>query len=196
MQKKSTQLKDPLVIALHLLLSGIVILFLAFTYSYVFSENQDKWIVFKLPKILWFNTVIILSISVCVQRLLHFYDKDDSRKMKKFFFFSLCLALLFIALQFVAFSQLHQIGITLQSSPSSSYMYLIAMVHGLHILVGLILLIAGILRLNKVMRDQVQSLVYFSDPIRRSRLVLLCHYWHTIDFLWLFLFLVFLYMHA
>jgi len=45
-------------------------------------------------------------------------------------------------------------------------------------------------------RDDIQSLLYFSDPSRSRRLRMVSQYWHVVDGLWIYLFVFFLFFHS
>jgi len=188
-------IREPFTIAIHLLLGGIVVLFLGLTYGYLFQMGEH-WLAFRMPKVFWLSTVTILCVSVFLQQLVKSYDKDNSKLVRRNLLLAFAFACVFIGCQVQGWLFLIDNNIRLGTSPSTSYMYLLTGLHGIHVLVGIIFLTVGIFRAFVNTSDEVKSLIYFSDPMRRTRLRLLRNYWHTIDFLWVFLFLVFLYKHT
>jgi len=189
------KIREPFTIVVHFLLAGIVVLFLGLTYGYLFQMGQN-WLEFKLPKVFWLSTISILTVSFFLQRLVKLYDNDKRRGVRRNLLGAFVFACFFVYCQLKGWLLLQQNEITLQTSPSSSYLYLLTGLHGLHVLVGIIFLMVAVFRAYMHTTDEIKTLLYFNDPARRVRLKLLKNYWHTIDFLWVFLFLVFLYRHA
>ncbi len=187
--------KNTNIIIVNFLLAGIVILFLALSYGYIFTMGSN-WIEFKLPKVFWLSTVAIIFVSVFLRLSLKMYDVDNSKKLKLSIVVALFFSILFVLFQISGWSILLSKGLDLQSSPSVSYLYVLTGLHVMHVAVGIIFLFVSIFRIQKNTSDNIRSLLYFSDPIKRSRLKLLNTYWHTIDFLWIYLFLAFLFHHA
>lgn len=188
-------IKNPSVIIVNFLLAGIVVLFLALSYGYIFAMGSN-WIEFKLPKVFWLSTAAILCVSLFLHRALKMFDLDKPKKLTRSIMVALFFSVLFVFFQISGWSALLSKGLDLQSSPSVSYLYILTGLHVAHVAVGIIFLIVSIFRSHKNTTDNVKALLYFSDPIKRSRLKLLNTYWHTIDFLWVYLFLAFLFHHA
>lgn len=186
----------PLSVFFHLVFAGIVVLFLALSLAYLFNEKQHTWLQFDLPRIFWLSSVTVIAISVLMQRQIQLYVKEKYRKLRRGYIYIFLLACIFVVFQWTGWQQLHQQGITLDGTPSSGYLYVITGLHILHVAVGIIMLSIAIYRAFGQTKDAVLRLLFFTDPIRRHRITLLAHYWHTIDFLWIYLFLVFLFMHS
>lgn len=181
---------------IHLLLAGIVTLFLGICYAYVFSDNQFKWEQFRVPRIFWVSTFCVLMVSFFMQRCLAHYRHDRLPLVRRELIFSLAFAIAFLTCQVTGWQQMQREGLKIADTPSSGYIYVLSGLHALHITVGIVFLITAVIRVSPFLRDPVKSLLYLTDPVRETRLRLLAHYWHTIDFLWVFIFLVFLYQHA
>lgn len=188
-------IKNPATIIVNFLLAGIVVLFLSLSYGYIFTMGSN-WIEFKLPKVFWLSTIAILCVSFFLRRTLRMYDLDNPKKLKRSLMFALCFAALFVYFQLKGWSLLTAQGLTLQSSNSVSYLYLLTGLHILHVIVGIVFLIVAVYRSHFNTIDKVKALLFFSDKHKRTRLKLLNTYWHTIDFLWLYLFFAFLFHHA
>jgi cytochrome c oxidase subunit III len=85
--------------------------------------------------------------------------------------------LLFVAGQYVAWSQLRAAGLYLATNPSSSFFYVLTVTHALHVLGGL----GGLLYVIRKLRK---------SSLRRSTLNAAARYWHFMDLLWLYLLLL------
>lgn len=187
--------RNPMVIVVNMLLASIVVLFLALTYGYAFQMGNN-WLEFRLPKVFWLSTISILLVSYFLRRTLVYYDGDRTARLRRSMILATIFATAFVVFQLIGWGELGSQGILLTTSQSASYLYLLSGLHLLHVGVGIIILLAGCRRLIVHTASPVKALIYYADPIRRDRLKLLMHYWHTIDFLWLFLFLVILYNHT
>jgi cytochrome c oxidase subunit 3 len=95
----------------------------------------------------------------------------------RWLYVTLCLGMLFVAGQYVAWSQLRGEGLYLATNPSSSFFYVLTVTHALHVLGGLGGLVYVIRKLGKA-------------SLRRSTLDAAARYWHFMDLLWLYLLLL------
>lgn len=187
--------RNPAMLLINLVLVSIVVLFLAITYGYLAklgTQTDD----FRLPKVFWMSTLSIVSVSVLLHRLIQAYDRDNVRALRIRLGLALVAALLFSGCQVAGWIQLDRQGLMLHTDPGVAYIYVLTGLHIVHVGAGLIFLLVTVLRMRKFTANHVGTLIYFSDPLRRDRLKMLTHYWHTIDFLWVFLFLAFLYNHT
>ena len=188
-------LRNPTVLMVDMLLASIVIFFLGITYGYV-ARLGVEWTVFRLPKVFWLSTACILLVSMFLRHMLEAYDCDRVNVLKRKLTLAFLAAISFSACQVIGWMQLRQQGLILDTATSVSYVYILTGLHILHVLLGLIFILVSALRIHRHTSTGVRALLYFSDPVRRDRLKLLTHYWHTIDFLWVFLFLAFLFNHT
>jgi cytochrome c oxidase subunit 3 len=103
--------------------------------------------------------------------------KSQVKSPARWLYITLFLGLLFVAGQYVAWSQLRAEGLYLATNPSSSFFYVLTATHALHVLGGLGGLIYVIRKLSK-------------SALRRSQLVATARYWHFMGILWLYLLLL------
>lgn len=83
-------------------------------------------------------------------------------------------------------------NLKLNTSTTVGYLYVISILHLLHVVAGLPFLYIFWNTAKKRMVEPVSVLVYFSDPEKRLKLRLLTIYWHFLDILWIYLALFFL----
>ncbi|MEZ5014061.1 MAG: cytochrome c oxidase subunit 3 [Chitinophagales bacterium] len=191
----------PFLIVVRFIMAGIVVLFLSLTYGYLYTTDI-QWVAFHLPKVFWLSTLAIVLVSVCMRLVLQLYDADRPSRLRWTLFAAFFLGVLFIIFQIIGWTALFRLSreavrtYAVSSSNGFDYLYLLTGLHALHVLVGLIFLIVANVRTFIHTKDPVKALVFFSDPIRRIRLRLVITYWHTIDVLWVVLFLSFLFKHA
>ena len=171
---------------------GIISLIMSFagwTSAFVVSSSREDWLKdFQLPNAFIISTIVILISSITfilAKRML----KVANRKATTILLFTtLVLGIIFIVNQFAGFREIIDAGYNFTGPTSNitmSYIYLIAMVHILHVAVGLICLLVVIF--NHLKGKYTASNMLGFD--------LAGTFWHFVDVLWLYLFL-FLYFMA
>jgi cytochrome c oxidase subunit 3 len=162
-------------------LFAITMMFAAFTSALIVRKGSSTdWRTFTLPSILYFNTLLLLASSVTLEvsrrRVAAFMSglKSQAETPARWLYITLFLGLLFVAGQYVAWSQLSAEGLYLATNPSSSFFYVLTATHALHVLGGLGGLVYVIHGLSK-------------SALRRSTLDATARYWHFMDALWIYL---------
>ena len=170
--------------AIWVVLFAISMMFAAFTSALVVRKGSSMdWRTFKLPSILFFNTLALFASSITLEvsrrRIALFMGKvqEQVESPARWLYVTLCLGVLFVAGQYVAWSQLRGEGLYLATNPSSSFFYVLTVTHALHVLGGLGGLVYVIRKLGK-------------SSLRRSTLDATARYWHFMDLLWLYLLLL------
>jgi cytochrome c oxidase subunit III len=170
--------------AIWVVLFAISMMFAAFTSALVVRKGSSlDWRTFRLPSILFFNTLILFGSSVTLEvarrRIALFMGnlKAQVESPGRWLYVTLFLGMLFVAGQYVAWSQLRAEGLYLATNPSSSFFYVLTVTHALHVLGGLGGLVYVIRKLGK-------------SSLRRSTLDATARYWHFMDLLWLYLLLL------
>lgn len=164
-------------------IASLIMSFMGWTSAFIVSSSREDWLKdFQLPNAFVISTVVILISSVTfimAKRSL----KSNSRSMVTIWLLStLLLGIVFIYNQFLGFQQIIDLGYNFTGPTSNvtmSYIYLIAMVHILHVVVGLICLLVVIYNHFK----QKYS------PAKMLGFELAATFWHFIDILWVYLFL-------
>jgi cytochrome c oxidase subunit 3 len=170
--------------AIWVVLFAITMMFAAFTSALIVRKGSSlDWQTFTLPSILYFNSLLLIASSVTLEiarrRIATFMGglKTQVKSPVRWLYITLFLGLLFVAGQYVAWTQLRAEGLYLATNPSSSFFYLLTAVHALHVLGGLGGLIYVIGKLNKL-------------TLQRNQLVATARYWHFMGILWLYLLLL------
>jgi cytochrome c oxidase subunit III len=167
--------------AIWVVMFAIMMMFAAFTSAlFVRKGSSLDWESFTLPSILYVNTLVLVASSVTLEiarrRIAVFMGgvKSEASAPARWLYITLFLGLLFVAGQYVAWSQLRSEGLYLATNPSSSFFYLLTVTHALHVLGGLGGLIYVIRKLSK-------------SILRRNQLVATARYWHFMGILWIYL---------
>jgi cytochrome c oxidase subunit III len=166
-------------------LFAITMMFAAFSSAlFVRKGSSLDWRTFTLPSILYFNTLLLLASSVTLEvsrrRVAAFMGGRGSQveSPARWLYITLFLGLLFVAGQYVAWSQLSAEGLYLATNPSSSFFYVLTATHALHVLGGL----GGLVYVIRWLRK---------SALRRSTLDATACYWHFMGVLWLYLLFLF-----
>ena len=165
-------------------LGSITMLFAAFTSAYIVRSASEDWIPLEVPPILWLNTAIILLSSVAMEIARRAFAASRPVAFRKWLLATAILGVLFIAGQVVAWSQLAEQGIYLQSHPHSAFFYVLTGVHAVHLL-------AGVLALFYVLALASR---YRLMPGESSSPGVCATYWHYVAAIWLYLLVVLFYV--
>lgn len=165
---------------------GIVSLIMGFagwTSAYIVSSKREDWISdLELPQAFFASTAIIILSSITYLMAKKVVQKDNQKMGTICLLATLVLGVAFIILQFKGFSQMLEHGYYFTGPTSSikmSYVFLIAAVHIVHVVAGLISLLVVL----------VQQLRGKYSPENMLGLELGATFWHFLDFLWVYLIL-------
>lgn len=175
-------------IMLIVLMFGLSMLFVALTIAYAYTRVTMKTAPVNVPPLFLLNTVVLLASSYTMILAKKAYQNDDTAAYQQHLLSTVGLSAVFVSLQVATWYWLFQINaLTLQSSNGVGYLYVISLMHLLHVLAGLPFLLLFWQKARKCMKEPVTVLVYFSDPEKRLKLRLLTLYWHFLDILWIYL---------
>jgi len=162
-------------------LGGILMFFMALVSAYIVRKDipNSGWHPLAVPRILWLNTGVLIASSFTLSHARKLFKSNDQQGFRHWWSVTTILGVLFLVGQIVAWQQLRAAGLFLATNPSSSFFYVFTAAHGLHLLGG-VLALAWILfrpthRLTQGTATEVAAM-----------------YWHFMDGLWVFLFLLFL----
>lgn len=165
---------------------GIISLIMSFagwTSAFVVSSSRPDWLKdFQLPNAFIISTIIIMLSSVSFMLAKRALKSNHSKVTMLWLFITLILGIVFIFYQFSGFQQIIDLGYNFTGPTSNvtmSYIYLIAIVHILHVVVGLVCLLVVIYN-------------HFKQKYKPTKMLgfeLAATFWHFIDILWVYLFL-------
>jgi cytochrome c oxidase subunit 3 len=166
-------------------IASIIMMFAGFTSAYIVKREQPGWTTFDIPRAFWYSTAVILFSSLTVQMALQAFKEREMRKYRNLITVTVVLGIAFIALQLLGFLQIWKSGVTLSGSGAGQFLYVIAGLHVLHVLGGVIALIVMFVK-----AFTARTRIYNSVPIEVAST-----YWHFVDVLWIYLFIFFLVIH-
>ncbi len=161
---------------------SIVMLFAGLTSAYVVRADNGNWLVFQLPPIAIISTAVIISSSITMLLAQMAIKKNNLKATTLWLLITLALGITFFFTQIEGWKQLTSQGIFFvgkYSNASGSFLYLIALVHLLHMIGGVIAL--GV-SFTKSLLKKYSAQDYLGIELTAI-------YWHFLDFLWVYLFL-------
>ena len=169
-----------------ILLFSMVSMFMMFgglTSAFVVSKSRVDWLKdFQLPSAFYLSTLVIMGCSVTFYLAKKAIFKNNHSKTTVFLLSTLFLGILFVALQFIGFRQVVDNGYYFTGSGSSitsTFLYVVTVVHLIHLAGGLISLLVIIYNHFKQKYNSSHTL----------GIELGAMYWHFLDLLWIYLFL-------
>jgi cytochrome c oxidase subunit III len=160
-------------------LAAILMFFLALVSAFIVRKGfpNGNWQPLTPPRVLWLNTLVLLASSATIVRARRLLTREDLAGYRQWWFMTTALGVLFLAGQVLAWRQLAAAGVFLASNPASSFFYVFTAAHGLHLLGGVIALIFVAARHTRRLT-------------RSTAVEVVSIYWHFMDGLWVFLFLL------
>lgn len=162
-------------------LGGVLMFFMALVSAYIVRKGMPdaSWVPLNVPRILWLNTAILVTSSFTLAHSRSLFRADNKDGFRYWWGWTTALGLFFLVGQVLAWRQLVGAGIYLQSNPSSSFFYVFTAAHGLHLVGGVLALLSVAFRpTHRLTRGTATEVVSI--------------YWHFMDGLWVFLFLLLL----
>lgn len=165
---------------------SMVMTFAGLTSAYVVSKNRPDWLnEFELPQSFLWSTIVILMSSGTLYLAKKSILQNKRKNASALLVGTLIMAVLFVLFQFYSFSEIIANGYYFTGSESSittSFIYILVVVHLIHLMAGIIVLLVLIYNHFK-QRYQAGQMLGFE---------LGATFWHFVDFLWLYL-ILFLY---
>jgi cytochrome c oxidase subunit 3 len=160
--------------------AAILMFFMALVSAFIVRKGlSTDWQAFTLPPVLYVNTLLLLASSVTIQAARRKLAYEDLEGFRHWWLMTTALGLLFVGGQLLAWRQLAHAGVYLSSNPSSSFFYVLTAAHGVHLLGGIIALVA------------IAFWNWKKAHVARSTATEMATiYWHFMDGLWIFLFLL------
>ncbi len=165
---------------------GIVSLLMGFagwTSAYIVSSSREDWIQgLELPKAFYISSALIILSSVTYIIAKRASQNDKSGQAITWLLVTLGLGITFIVIQFIGFQEMLGNGYYFTGPTSNikmSYVFLIAAVHIVHVVAGLISLLVV---LYNQMKGKYSSKEFLGITLGAT-------FWHFLDLLWVYLIL-------
>lgn len=125
-------------------------------------------------------TIILVASSVTAQFGVFAAEKGDVYGLRRWFFITVVLGVVFLGLVAFEWSLMISHGVTIQSSVYGSVFYILTGFHMAHVTAGII---AFIIVLVRVTRSKF-------TPAQASAAMAVSYYWHFVDVIWLAVFFI------
>ncbi|HJQ26207.1 MAG TPA: cytochrome c oxidase subunit 3 [Blastocatellia bacterium] len=166
-------------------MASILMLFVSLTSAYVLRQSQGlgdrrDWLPLQMPRVLWLTTALLLVSSMTIEMARRALRRNRFGWFRWLICLTTLLGLAFLAGQLRAWVVLVGQGVYVYSHPHSSFFYILTSLHAIHLLGGIVaLLIVAVaamrLRITRTKRNAVDVTVM---------------YWHFMDVLWVYLFVL------
>lgn len=175
-------------IGMWVALCSITMLFTALTSAYIVRSRlatANDWQPISVPHMLWLSTALILLSSATFEASRRLLKRGDEQGYRRWLLATVLLGLGFLLTQWMAWRELVAKGIYLSTNPHSSFFYLLTGVHALHLVGGILMLGYLLARAWRMHTEQRASAAKRQDSANAVAL-----YWHFMDGLWIYLFLL------
>jgi cytochrome c oxidase subunit 3 len=173
-------------IGIWVALGSILMLFAALTSALIVRETkaltggESDWVPMSVPPVMWANTAILLISSATFEVARRALAVNNYQRFRVWLTLTTLLGVAFLAGQVLAWRNLAEQGVYINSHPHSSFFYLLTSLHGLHLFGGVI------------------ALLYVTEAALRLRISIkkrlavgvTAIYWHFMDGLWVYLFIL------
>lgn len=167
---------------------GIVSLIMGFagwTSAYIVSSSREDWLNdLSLPTEFFYSAFVLLISSLSYMMAKKAVKEDRSQQATLYLVATFLLGVLFVSLQVIGFYTFIDMGYYFTGPTSNvtvSFIYIIAIMHIVH-------LIAGFISLSIVIFNQIKGKY---DSQNLLGLELGATFWHFLDLLWIYLVLFF-----
>ena len=171
-------------ITMWVVLAAVVMMFAALSSVYIMSSEEQRQPV-RMPSMFFISTGLILISSGTFHQAKRSLQQDRPSAYLKWLLVTLALGVGFLGSQLVGWRELARAGVYFAGHPRSTFFYLATALHGAHLVggIGLVLyLVIRRLRLGWLLHGQ-KNLTWHS---------VVGLYWHTMDGIWVWLFLLLL----
>jgi cytochrome c oxidase subunit 3 len=158
------------------------------------SENfVSDWHPLSIPPILWLNTAVLLLSAVTAEiarrQLFHEIDimeewlglgRPAVRRAAPWVVATILLGGLFLTGQWTAWHQLGLQGLTFATNPNSNFFFLVTITHGVHLLLGLGVLLFALCGMFLFKRVELRQIAVDCSA----------WYWHAMGVFWAFIFVL------
>ena len=174
-------------IGMWVALAAIVMMFTALTSAYIVrAASSNDWQKLPMPRVILLSTALILLSSGTLEAARRKLKAGLPSQYSKWLLLTTLLGFCFLVTQLLAWRQLVRQGVYVATNPHSSFFYLLTAAHGVHLFGGLLAMLYLVLRSHK--GDTELQRVKRAASADAATL-----YWHFMDGLWIYIFLLLFY---
>jgi len=162
-------------------IGSIVMMFAGLTSAYIVKREQPVWTGYATPIAFYYSTAVMLISSLTIYLAAKAFHERQMIRYRKLVASTAILGCVFVLLQWLGFRHLWTTGTTFHGSGAGQFLYVIAGLHAVHVLGGIIALF---ILYAKARNRKIRS--YNAVPVEVAGT-----YWHFVDILWIYLFIFF-----
>lgn len=170
---------EPKMLVLWLGMVSMFMGFGAFTSAYIVRQADGNWLDFKLPSFFTVSSVIIVLSSITMHWAYLSAKRNNLGYLKTALGVTIVLGIGFLGAQLFAYNQMMNIGLYLVGNASSSFVYVISLMHGLHIIAGILVLFFTFV---SALRYKIHSKSLLGIKLATT-------FWHFLGAVWIYLFI-------
>lgn len=153
-------------------------MFALFASAYTLRMTMPDWSPMNEPAVLWINTGFLVFASIAYQWTSSIGLKRNAKQIRLGLIIAGFFSILFLIGQYIAWQQLIDKGMYVNTNPSIAFFYVLTAMHGLHLLGGLYVWARSVIRVSK--DTDIESI--------RISVDLCTVYWHFLLLVWALLF--------
>ncbi|RMD99793.1 MAG: cytochrome c oxidase subunit III [Bacteroidetes bacterium] len=182
----------PYNVMLVFVMMAIGMLFFGIMVAFIYTRVENGVLPIRLPWLFLVSTAVLLACSHYLRKAKTAFENDEPALFRQTLVRTLWLTVAFLLVQVAAWAWLFSQNLDLKSGQGAGYLYLLSMLHFVHVLAGIPFLWLFLRKFNRQVQMELGGQLFFSDPEKRLQLRLVSMYWHFLDALWLLLVLFFL----
>lgn len=163
-------------------IASLIMSFAGWTSAFIVSSSRPDWLQnFQMPQPFWISIIIMIISSITFMVAKKALKQGNTKLTTVMLVVTFVLGLIFIYNQFVGFNQIIGEGYNFTGPTSNitvTYIYLIAVVHIVHVVIGLVPILVVLINHLRGKYSE-KNIVGFE---------LAETFWHFVDLLWLYLF--------
>ncbi len=137
--------------------------------------NTMDWHHFQLPRILWWNTGVLIVSSILIDAARRVLAHNRRKTFNWLWTAGCVLGITFLVGQIIAWTQLEHRGLYIGKGPATAFFYVLTWSHAAHVIGALC----------AVLYVEYRALRWELGPGRRTMVVVSAIFWHFLDVLWL-----------
>ena len=168
-------------------MASMAMVFAGLTSAYVVRKAEGNWLDFDFPIWFYISAIVIALSSITMILAKRAIKQSDYKRASQMLGVTFALGVFFAISQYLGWGALYKIGVYFTgegSNASGSFVYVITLLHLLHLAAGIIALLV----------TWIKTAMNKYSPNNMLGVELCAIFWHFLDILWLYLFLFFLYI--
>jgi cytochrome c oxidase subunit 3 len=166
-------------------IAAVVMMFAALSSAYIILSPGEQSRPVRMPRMFYLSTAIMMASSLSFETAKRSLKQARQTLYLRWLGVTLFLGFAFLAAQLVGWRELAAQGVYFAGHPHSSFFYFFTGVHGVHLLGGMIALLY---LLTRIPGNHEQ----LSSEKTATSAAVVSLYWHTMDGVWIWLFLLLL----